>query len=294
VVCSHVPDHLLSYEFQYWRHYIVFAAHLSLGYRQNRAVLFRSLFLCFRYLFYFSFLSVFYPYFGDFWLLCFRLFVASWSFCGLSIGGYRQCLGLGFQRMIGLSLPSSLFSILYLLPELKVSQFLVSLGSCLLITLPLSALCAQEGTSFWLHSICIRTLILALLDHIFNEVARVSRDWLLFIYRMSIKSLYNCKNLLQRLDFFLWGYIKDIDIVYNWCPLPFCRHIIRYMAVQVYISAIPIPLNTHMHASDHTSSFTSNTNACVLKTYEFFFDRMANLRSKIFLRLPLPGAIFHG
>jgi hypothetical protein len=90
---------------------------LSLGYRQNRAALFRSLFLCFRYLYYFSFLSVVDPHFGDFWLFCFRLYVTSWSFCGLSIGGYRQCLGLGFQRMIGLFLPSSLFSILQSLPR---------------------------------------------------------------------------------------------------------------------------------------------------------------------------------
>jgi hypothetical protein len=30
------------------------------------------------------------------------------------------------------------------------------------------------------------------------------------IYRVSINSLYNFKNLLQRLDFFLWGYVKDI------------------------------------------------------------------------------------
>jgi hypothetical protein len=27
---------------------------------------------------------------------------------------------------------------------------------------------------------------------------------------MFIKSLYSSKNLLQRLDFFLWGYVKDI------------------------------------------------------------------------------------
>jgi hypothetical protein len=27
---------------------------------------------------------------------------------------------------------------------------------------------------------------------------------------MSIKYLYNFKNLLQRLDLFLWGYVKDI------------------------------------------------------------------------------------
>jgi hypothetical protein len=27
---------------------------------------------------------------------------------------------------------------------------------------------------------------------------------------VSIKSLYNFKILLQRLDFFLWGYVKDI------------------------------------------------------------------------------------
>jgi hypothetical protein len=27
---------------------------------------------------------------------------------------------------------------------------------------------------------------------------------------VSIKSLYNFKNLLQRLDFFLWGYVKDV------------------------------------------------------------------------------------
>jgi hypothetical protein len=30
------------------------------------------------------------------------------------------------------------------------------------------------------------------------------------IYRVSIKALYNTKNLLQMLDFFLWGYVKDI------------------------------------------------------------------------------------
>jgi hypothetical protein len=30
------------------------------------------------------------------------------------------------------------------------------------------------------------------------------------IYRVSIKSLYNFKNVLQRLDFFLWGYVKEI------------------------------------------------------------------------------------
>jgi hypothetical protein len=30
------------------------------------------------------------------------------------------------------------------------------------------------------------------------------------MYRRSIKSLYNLKNLLQRLDFFLWGYVKYI------------------------------------------------------------------------------------
>jgi hypothetical protein len=30
------------------------------------------------------------------------------------------------------------------------------------------------------------------------------------LFRLSIKSLYNFKNLLQRLDYFLWGYVKDI------------------------------------------------------------------------------------
>jgi hypothetical protein len=30
------------------------------------------------------------------------------------------------------------------------------------------------------------------------------------IYRVSIKSLYNFINLLHKLDFFLWGYVKDI------------------------------------------------------------------------------------
>jgi hypothetical protein len=30
------------------------------------------------------------------------------------------------------------------------------------------------------------------------------------IYGVSMKSLHNFKNLLQRLDFFLWCYVKDI------------------------------------------------------------------------------------
>jgi hypothetical protein len=30
------------------------------------------------------------------------------------------------------------------------------------------------------------------------------------MYRMFIKSLYNFKIFLQRLDFSLWGYVKDI------------------------------------------------------------------------------------
>jgi hypothetical protein len=30
------------------------------------------------------------------------------------------------------------------------------------------------------------------------------------IYRVSIKSLFKFKNLLQWLDFFLWNYVKDI------------------------------------------------------------------------------------
>jgi hypothetical protein len=30
------------------------------------------------------------------------------------------------------------------------------------------------------------------------------------LYGVSINSLYNIKNVLQKLDFFLWGYVKDI------------------------------------------------------------------------------------
>jgi hypothetical protein len=30
------------------------------------------------------------------------------------------------------------------------------------------------------------------------------------VYEVSIKYLYNIKNVLQRLDFYLWGYVKHI------------------------------------------------------------------------------------